>query len=83
VSQHGELGPVLHPADRPLPPRRREIKKPAHTPAEKRRRLQAVYREQSGALPKVQALAAQDPAWRDYETTLSARVEDLRRQVEQ
>jgi hypothetical protein len=81
VSQHGELGPVLHPADRPLPPRRHGIQKPAHTPAEKRRRLKQVYADQAAALPKVQALAAQDPAWRDYETTLTARVEDLRAQV--
>jgi hypothetical protein len=83
VSQHGELGPVLHPADRPLPPRRHEATKPTHTPAEKRRRLKAVYADQAAALPKVQALAAQDPAWRDYETTLTARVEDLRQLVEQ
>jgi hypothetical protein len=83
VSQHGELGPVLHQADRLLPPRRREIQRRAHTPAEKRRRLQQVYREQSTALPRVQALAAADPAWRDYETTLTARVTDLARQVQQ
>jgi hypothetical protein len=83
VSQHGELGPVLHPADRPLPPRRHEAKKPTHTPAEKRRRLKAVYADQAAALPKVQALAKQDPAWADYETTLTARVTDLARQVQQ
>jgi hypothetical protein len=83
VSQHGELGPVLHPADRPLPPRRHEATKPTHTPAEKRRRLKAVYADQAAALPKVQALAKQDPAWADYETTLTARVTDLARQVQQ
>lgn len=86
VTEHGELGPVLHAFDRPLRSRedvKRDSNKPRPKSAtEKRRTLERVFRQQEAALPKARELAAADPAtWGEYEAKLSARVEDLRQQL--
>jgi hypothetical protein len=81
VSEHGELGPVLHAYGQPIRSKPRSKSSRPRSPEEKRRALEQLLEGQEQALPRVSELAKVDSGWTDYESRLKARVEDLRRQL--
>lgn len=81
VSEHGELGPVLHAYGQPIRSKPRSKNARPRSPEEKRRALEQLLEGQEQALPRVRQLLSEDSGWTDYESRLTARVEDLRRQL--
>lgn len=81
VSEHDELGPVLHAYGQPLRPRPRPAASRPSSPESKRRALERLLQAQEQALPRVRELSAVDSSWGDYEARLHSRVEDLRKEL--
>jgi hypothetical protein len=86
VTEHGELGPVLHSPRKMRTARQAKADtsraQPPKTPEQKRADLQRVHDSLLPALDKARQLAAENPKkWHDYADSVEARVADLEHQL--